>query len=116
MVKRYRLRKSGDFKAVLDERKSLIKDDSMSVFHRENGMDHARIGLSVSSKLGNAVVRARIKRQVRAQVHLLDIFSIPEDIVIILRKGYLAHTFQENLDTLRKAFSHVRNSSRREQQ
>ena len=108
MIKRYRLRKSGDFKAVLDKRQCLLRGDSMSVFHRKNDVGHARVGLSVSSKLGNAVCRNRIKRQVRAQVHLLHFYDLAEDIVIILRKGYLDKSFEENLHSLEGAISHLR--------
>ncbi len=117
MIKRYRLRKSGDFKAVLDSRQCLLRKDNMSVFHKKNEEGHVRIGLSVSSKLGNAVLRTRIKRQIRAQVHLLQFYDLAEDIVIILRKGYLEKSFEENLLTLKEAISHLRDRlSRREQQ
>lgn len=117
MIKRYRLRKSGDFKAVLDNRQCLLRQDNMSVFHKKNDIGHVRIGLSVSSKLGNAVLRTRIKRQIRAQVHLLQFYDLAEDIVIILRKGYLDRRFEENLQTLGEAISHLREKlSRREQQ
>ncbi len=116
MVKLYRLRKSEDFKKVLDHRHVALKGDAVSVFVKENDLGHARIGISTSTKLGNAVVRARIRRQIRAQINLTDVLSAPYDIVILVRNGYRNHTFQENLQTLGKAFRSLNKSSRGENQ
>lgn len=116
MVKLYRLRKSEDFKKVLDHRHNTLRSDSVSVFVSENDLGHARIGISTSTKLGNAVVRVRIRRQIRAQINLTDVLSTPYDIVILVRKGYLDHSFQENLQTLEKAFRSLRKSSKGENQ
>ena len=116
MVKLYRLRKSEDFKKVLDHRQAALRSDAVSVFVKENDLGHARIGISTSTKLGNAVVRARIRRQIRAQVNLTDVISASYDIVILVRSGYLSHSFQENLQTLEKAFRNLKKSSRGENQ
>ena len=38
---------------------------NLVVCHRSNGLQHARFGLTVSRKVGNAVVRNRVKRWLR---------------------------------------------------
>jgi ribonuclease P protein component len=107
MKKQFRLKKSEDFKKVLDKRHCAGKNDSISVFYSPNEIDHARIGISVSSKVGNAVTRATIRRQIRAQINLTDIIKQSYDIVIIARKGYLEKTFQENTKLLENCFSRI---------
>ena len=104
MEKEYRLTKSQDFKTVLDQRHCAGKNSSVSVFYSENNDLHARIGISVSNKIGNAVTRVRVRRQIRAQINLTDVLSKPYDIVIIARSGYLEKTFQENTEILKKFF------------
>jgi ribonuclease P protein component len=107
MKKLYRLKRSEDFKKVLDQRHCAGKNSSVSVFYAPNEIGHVRIGLSVSTKVGDAVIRARVRRQLRAQIHLLDILPKPFDIVIIAHEGYLSKTFQENTATLKEVFDHL---------
>ncbi|MCI1734846.1 MAG: ribonuclease P protein component [Bacilli bacterium] len=96
MKKKYRIKKSQDFKKVLDGRRLAGKNDAMSVYFAPNEVGWARIGISVSTKVGNAVIRARVRRQVRAMIALTDILQKPYDIVIIAHAGFLTKTFQEN--------------------
>ncbi len=112
MKKELRLTESADFKKVLDKRHCAGKNSSVSVFYAENKDSHAHIGISVSNKLGNAVTRVRIRRQIRAQINLTDVLSKPYDIVIIAHAGYLEKTFQENCEILRKCFSHLGSPSK----
>lgn len=100
MEKEYRLTKSQDFKTVLDQRHCAGKNPSVSVFYAENNYQHARIGISVSNKIGNAVVRVKVRRQIRAQINLTDVLSKPYDIVIIAHSGYLQKNFRENAELL----------------
>lgn len=104
MQKEYRITKSNDFKIVLDQRHCAGKNSSVSVFFAENKCSHAHIGISVSNKIGNAVTRVRVRRQIRAQINLTDVLNKPYDIVIIAHSGYLEKTFQENTEILKKCF------------
>lgn len=107
MKKQYRIKKSQDFKSVLDYRHLAGKNESVSVYFAPNQIGHARVGISVSKKIGNAVLRARIRRQVRAMINLLDILSVPSDIVIIVRKGFPQKNFHDNLSLLTSACSRL---------
>lgn len=100
MKKQYRIKKSEDFKKVLDYRHLAGKNESVAVYFAPNENDYARIGISVSKKLGDAVIRARVRRQIRAMINLTGILSCSYDIVIIARSGFLTKTFQDNLATL----------------
>ena len=95
MKKLYRLLKNQDFKTVLDN-KRCVSREKYAVYHKKNDLGHARVGVSVSSKLGNSVVRHKIKRQV---VNMIDSFlnvDIPLDIVVIVRIKYLNNSYSEN--------------------
>lgn len=56
------------------------------MFIRENGLDHNRLGISVSKKVGNSVVRHRLTRLIRESYRLHeDMFSSGLDIVVTVR-------------------------------
>ena len=56
------------------------------MFIRENGLDHNRLGISVSKKVGNSVVRHRLTRLIRESYRLHeDMFSSGLDIVVTIR-------------------------------
>lgn len=62
-----------------------------------NDFSHTRVGISVSKKLGNAVVRSRIKRQIRAICDsVIDYDKQALDIVVIARNEFLKKTFADN--------------------
>ena len=58
-----------------------------------------KFGISVSKKLGNAVTRNKLKRQIKSiidQKHYENSFNC----IIILRKGILTKNFQQKQDSL----------------
>ena len=60
----YRIRNSAEFNLVYRRRCSSA-DDVLLVYGRKNQLAHARLGLSVSRRVGGAVTRNRWKRLIR---------------------------------------------------
>ena len=83
--RRYRLRSSAEFRRVYDRRCS-ASDALILIYVRDNELHYARLGLSVSRKVGGAVVRNRWKRLLR-EAFRLSRAELPEgiDIVVIPR-------------------------------
>jgi ribonuclease P protein component len=84
--KSVRLRKSGEFDAVYGVRQS-AGDGVLVVHGRSNGLPHARLGLTVSRRIGNAVVRNRWKRVLREAFRQLRQRLPALDFVVTPRPG-----------------------------
>ena len=87
MKKSFRVKREKDFKAIFKEGTSFA-NRKFVIYQLENQQNHFRVGLSVSKKLGNAVIRNQIKRRIRhillsVREHLADNI----DFVVIARKG-----------------------------
>jgi len=66
------------------------------MYVKENGLDKNRIGISVSKKVGNSVVRHRITRLVRESYRLHEsVFNSGLDMVIIARPGAVFIGYEE---------------------
>ena len=107
MNKRLRIKKNEEFSEIISYRHSKA-GKTFIVYYEDRKKENARVGISVSKKLGNAVVRNRIKRQVREVLRaLMDFDSYARDLVVIVRKPYLEQSFSENKNDLEKMLKQV---------
>ncbi len=82
-----RLRKNEDFQSVYKSGKSFA-NKYFVIYVSKNQLDINRLGVSVSKKIGNSVVRHRMKRLVKETFRLRkDMSDSGLDIVVIIRKG-----------------------------
>ena len=101
--KSFRVKKEKDFNAIFKEGES-VANRRFVIYRLANSQEHFRVGLSVSKKLGNAVMRNQIKRRIR---HILidhrNELVDNVDFIVIARKGV------ENLEyaELEKNLLHV---------
>jgi len=96
MKKAFRVKKNREFERIITKKKS-AGNKSFVVYCDLKQLDHVRVGISVSKKLGNAVERNRIKRQVREMVkQLVDFNNCEYDLIIIVKKGFLDKDFNNN--------------------
>lgn len=66
------------------------------VYCRKNGLDYNRLGLTVGTKVGHAVVRNLIRRRLREAYRLSEAQYISGyDIVVVARTRAVEATYQE---------------------
>jgi ribonuclease P protein component len=93
--KKFRLKKDQDFKQVIAAN-HVQKNRIFVVYSNANEMGYPRVGISVSKKVGSAVTRNRIRRQIRMMVDQIINLEESVDLLIIVRSEYLNGDFEKN--------------------
>ena len=96
------LKNNRDFTRIIKGNKSFKYKDYIIYIERDTN-DLYKFGISVSKKIGNAVVRNKLKRQIK---NIIDKkrYENSFNCIIILRKGILNKTFNEMSEELYSAF------------
>nr|WP_237691053.1 ribonuclease P protein component [Paenibacillus caui] len=103
-----RLRNRADFGRVYRNGKSFANRQLVVYWSPRPEVEQFRLGVSVSKKVGNAVVRNRMRRLIKEIVRLnKDKLNEHVDIIFIVRKGALEMSYgdlqKSVLHALRKA-------------
>ncbi len=112
------LKKNADFNLVYQSGRSLA-NKYLVMYVRENGVNKNRLGISVSKKVGNSIVRHRLTRLVRESYRLQeDHFRCGLDIVVIARNSAKGKGYREiesaliHLGNLHKIYTEVMDSEK----
>ncbi|WP_279004939.1 ribonuclease P protein component [[Clostridium] scindens] len=89
------LKKNKDFQLVYKCGKSYA-NKYLVMYIKENNTGKNRLGISVSKKVGNSIVRHRLTRLIRESFRLQeDRFRCGIDIVVIARIGAKGRTYKD---------------------
>lgn len=103
MDKRYRLRNNEDFKKVYKNGKSYW-NRNLVMYLRKNGLGYSRVGFTVTKKIGNSVVRNKIRRRMKEILRKnFDNIKGEYDIILIPKKNVVDIDFK----TLESAMIHI---------
>ncbi len=100
MKKKDTIKSQREFSNII-KNSEFFKTNEFTIYYKENNLNKKRFGIAVSSKLGNAVVRNRLKRQTREIINKLNyLFKNNQDYIIMIRKGSLSTSFSIRLKNL----------------
>jgi ribonuclease P protein component len=104
LKKEFRIKKNKEFQEAFQKGHSFANRQFVVYALKKEGQDSFRVGLSVSKKVGNSVVRNKIKRYIRQSIfELNDLIYTGNDYVIIARKPASDMDFFE----VKKSLTHV---------
>ena len=89
------LRNNREFQMVYNEGNSKA-NRYLVLYYRKNDLEYNRLGISVSKKVGNSVVRHRVTRLIRESYRLNErSFRQGLDIVVVARPNAKDKSYQE---------------------
>ena len=106
MKKKNILKNSRDFDRIIKNSKPYKYKDYI-IFLERKTTDVYHFGISVGNKIGNAVVRNKIKRQIKSMIDK-NKYKSYYNIVIIVRKNYLKNNFIDNEKILFDVFNNFK--------
>lgn len=97
MKRELRVKKHQEFDRIVRGGKK-IKSPHYSIYFEkaEPCQAYTRIGLAISKANGNAVTRVRQKRQVRAMLAKRGDYSLPLNLIIVIRPNFQERDYHEN--------------------
>ena len=94
MKKQFRIKKTEEIEVVLKERK-VVSGKNFVLYRKENHENtHYRYALSVPKKFGNAVLRNKMKRRIRAIIRSNNLIN-GVDFFVIAKASSNQATFKE---------------------
>ena len=104
--KKERLRLNKDFERVFKEGKKIWIDKYLLIIYTSNNLGYRRLGLVVSSKIGKASERNRVKRILREVFRRnKDLFPESSDLIIIPHPNVKTLNYWELLEIVKNHLS-----------
>ena len=108
MQRQFRLRHSADFQRLRAEGKTW-RHPFFTLSAAPNTLPTSRFGFIISRRVGNAVVRNRVRRLLREAVrHALPRLKAGFDIVFIVRNEIVNQPYSEVCQTLEQMFKRAK--------
>jgi len=100
-------KKNEEFQKILFKKNSYIAKNYI-LFVEKNNLSNSQVGIVVSKKIGNAVIRNKIKRQIKKMVTEIFNLKISKNYIVMVRKDFLQNTYSDNLICLRLLYNKIR--------
>lgn len=110
MKKQYRIKKSEEFEKII-KNKRFIASPGIVLYIKKREHENARVGITVKKKIGNAVVRNKVKRQIRMMVQEIYEFNENFDSILLIKEKFIENNYETNkniLISLYKKAKHVK--------
>lgn len=108
MKKRNIVKSTREFTEIINT-KNIISSKFVNIYFRNKIEEKNRYGISVPKKVGNAVIRNKIKRRVKSIIDKIPkSFEKENDCIIIVKKAILDSNFQEVEIELNKTLERLR--------
>lgn len=95
MKKIYRVKKNEDIEKIIKSKNSVGNKNYIIYIKKNSEANHFRLAMSVSKKIGNAVVRNRQKRLIRQVFNKYKLEIKPFDIFVIARNNSINLLYSE---------------------
>lgn len=95
MDKIYRLRNNMEFKKVYNGGKNYW-NRNLVLYVRKNNMENSRVGYSITKKIGNSVVRNKVRRRMK-EIHRLNFNNVKSgyDLIFIPKRNVVDISYKE---------------------
>lgn len=101
------IKKSYDINSVINNR-NMVKNRYFYIYKDSNNLDRHRFAICVSKKLGNAVNRNKLKRQIKDIIDKSNlVFKSNNDYVIIIRNEINNLNYEEKKENLISLISKI---------
>ena len=99
MLSGFILKEKKDFDRLFKKRKQL-SSKYVYIYKDENTVDNYRFGICVSKKIGNAVTRNKIKRQIKDIIDKSSLHFFNNDYIILVKQSIKDAKFVEIKDDI----------------